>query len=273
MLPYASGRRLQEDVNWLHDAWNHDIFDASEKDSLEIVMNLLSCPSSHADHVWFWQILHIPYFVGAALRGKSQTPLEDLLSNFQPQDHDGKTPLHILAVNAAYHLRRGHFDVFQALEKMITITINSGAKLHEEFNCHTALLLFLSAIYGCRDRELELRTRLVKHWLMLWLKALKNAGVDLVTYGAEENLSLQRFASLEDPAPLSRFWSCMSWCDYNDEVYHFQITHGPNPEDWTVQVDLPLEQYAFDFWQITTLQHESDALSIPGSWLDTETTE
>lgn len=272
--PYTSGRSLQEDLMWLRDANGDDYCHFSVEKSWPEKMRILSCPSAQADNVWTWCILSFPPLSDDALRVLSHISVKDLLNNYIPQDHGCMTPLQILAVHSASCLVTDRWDMFDVLKDIISALVTSDAHLHTGDHCQTPLLLFLSTLVGVQDLVWGItqapRPRLLRRCLMWWLKTLQHGGVDLVRYGSKEEQTLQAFESLEDPIPPLQHWQDMFWWYFRDDIFHFKITYGPQPEDWTVQIDPPLEQYAWDFWQMTRLQHERQSLPMPGSWIDTQ---
>lgn len=260
---------------WLRDICDSDDDDESPGDdyarsSHTGAMQLLLCPPSHANSVWFWQILEIPPDTHFLLDVVSQTPAEDMLDCFLPEHHGGKTPIQILAVNGAWHLARDVAEALSAIEKIIGCTIASGADIHDELHRHTPLLLFLETLIMCpsRAQPFVAKARDLRRWLLWWLKILQDAGLDLVVYGAEEVRRFRILRSTENSSPRFECWFNLIPSEYLGQVLHFTVGYGPTPEDWTVQVEFPVEQYVSDFWQIPSLQDDGKSLSIPGSWID-----
>lgn len=95
--------------------------------------------------------------------------------------------------------------------------------------------------------------------LRVWLEALRQAGVDLNTYGQREH---EIFA---DDDSLHYFNS-----DYRIEVplvfevYLIDFTYGPEPDDWRLYWRETTDEFAGDFWKLI----EDPPLNIPGSWVD-----
>jgi hypothetical protein len=102
----------------------------------------------------------------------------------------------------------------------------------------------------------------------VWLKILQRAGVDLVAYGTEEHRQFLTYRSLENPEPPLLYWCEIQPLDFSDEIFYIDITYGPTPEDWTVQLDRMFDQYVGDFWEMPGLFDEVEVRTVPGAWID-----
>lgn len=171
-----------------------------------------------------------------------------------------------------YSLAPDRSKVLQSFETMIVCIIESGADLHEASHHNTPLIVLLAYsthVRRIRSKEsAKTRPRDLRSILQAWLKILRAAGVDLIAYGAQESRIFRIFRSLVDPRPQLQLWYDLDPWWFSNEVFHFTITYGPTPEDWTVQLDMA-EQYAGDFWRMPDLSDGSDLQAIPGSWIDT----
>lgn len=197
-----------------------------------------------------------------------------MLDRYIPEHHGGKTPLQLAAVAAACHLSRLHLSEellgnTRSLEVIVTAIIATGAGLHEGDNHHTPLLLFLNTIPGSPYLEIGhcLRPGVIQRALKVWLMILQSAGVDLVAYGAEESRQLLAYRRLNSPVSPLLYWYNMHRPWFGGEALQFTLSYGPTPEDWTVQLDRPVEQYVGDFWQMPGLLDEH-VRAVPGAWID-----
>lgn len=234
-------------------------------------MRLMLCPPEEADSIWFWQFFErsLPG-LGTVL---SEEYIKDVLSRYIPEHHGKKTPLQLSAV--ATGLNAFQFNPFQELydnirylEVIIAATISSGAGLHEGDGYHTPLLLFLTTIVEQKHwaNGFHASPRKLRRGLIVWLKIMQNAGVDLVAYGAEETRRFLAYRSLECPKPPTLYWQLpYPWIGH--EVLHFTFSYGPTPEDWTIRQDHMVDEYVGDFWQMPGLLNEN-ARPIPGAWIN-----
>lgn len=96
--------------------------------------------------------------------------------------------------------------------------------------------------------------------LVLWLRAVRKAGVDLNTYGKREHQLL-----VDSNVSQQRRMSLNFANNYSVSVFRIVgFTYGPNPEDWKVFWNEPTDQFAGQFWGLI----ENPPLHIPGSWVD-----
>jgi hypothetical protein len=237
-------------------------------------VRLLHCSPEDADSIWFWQ------FLEASTAGfhtvLSEETVKDMLSQYVPEHHGDKTPLQLASVFAACclstsYLPRDQSDKFRCLEVIIAAVIASGAELNEGNHHHTPLLLFLTTMPACRkywEDDSHNRPRDMRSGLMVWLEILQRAGVDLVTYGAEESRHFKAYRLLETPVPPLLHWHNTHSLMFSDEVFYFNISYGPKPEDWTAQLDHMFDQYIGDFWRMPGLLDETEVQVIPGAWID-----
>jgi hypothetical protein len=100
--------------------------------------------------------------------------------------------------------------------------------------------------------------------LKAWLRALKEASVDLQQYGQAEFALHQ--ALVKDS----------EYCDYWTKDVTF--TYGPEVRDWYFRVLWPINKFAAQFWKMVEkethksnhekAQDNTDDMDIPGSWRD-----
>jgi hypothetical protein len=235
-------------------------------------IRLLSCSQDCANSISFWQCFEQPY--GIERYGiLSKRYCQDMLSQYVPEHHDGRTPLQLLVADLAFCLARELSKIFQNLEAMIVCIVESGADLHEAVHGYTPLAIFLRTILSNwryrRDRsgEADLRPKDLRRMLKVWLNILQCAGVDLIIYGAEEKRILEAHCFIENPpipaAPCD--WGSFV---FGDEVSNFTFSYGPLPDDWTVQFDM-VEEYASDFRRMIELSDETELRAVPGGWIET----
>ncbi|KAI0839207.1 hypothetical protein F5Y06DRAFT_286714 [Hypoxylon sp. FL0890] len=79
--------------------------------------------------------------------------------------------------------------------------------------------------------------------LRIWLAALKHADIDLDAYGRREHEIIVN----------RTFRHCF-----------FGIKFGPEPEDWEVYWEDPVDAFAGDFWKLI----DDPPLQVPGSWVE-----
>ncbi|GAB7329277.1 hypothetical protein MBLNU13_g01083t1 [Cladosporium sp. NU13] len=270
------GRRIREELIWLNDIHGGVAEDAFEDELFlrfrKRAMRLLLCSPEDADGIWFWQFLEIA--TSELNTVPSEETVKNMLARYIPEHHGGKTPLQLAAVATACHLSmldlsRKLLDNTRCLEVIIATILATGAGLHEGDQHHTPLLLFLTAIPGRDywDFDFHSRPREIQRALMVWLKILQNAGVDLAAYGAEESCQLLAYRRLEYPVPSLLYWHDARISMFSDEVFHFTLSYGPEPEDWTVQLDHMTDQYVGDFWQMPGLL-DRNIQAVPGAWID-----
>lgn len=270
------GRRFREELIWLRDLYDGIVENAFEDEYWSAcnkkAMRLMLCPPEDADGIWFWQFLESS---APCLRTvPSEETIKDMLSRYIPEHHGEKTPLQLAAVATGHThseldlSQELLYDKSRCLEVIIAAIIASGAGLHEGDDYHTPLLLFLATIDERKlwDNDFRARSRKLKRGLIVWLKIMQNAGVDLVAYGAEESRRLLAYRSLECPNSPLLYWPYPhQW--FSNGLPHFTFSYGPTPEDWTVWQDHMVEEYVGDFWQMSGLLAE-DARPIPGAWID-----
>jgi hypothetical protein len=272
----AVGCSLREDMLWLMDSYS-GIPDDPPVDSpwasgYSKAVRLLSCSQERAHSIYFWQCFEKPN-VSERYSNFSKRYCQDMLSEYVPEHHNGRTPLQLSAVGLAYCLARGQSEILQNLETMIVCIIESGADLHETKHGYTPFALFIAAIplnwrYRGDDSGVDgLRARDLRRMLKVWLDILKCAGVDLITYGAEEKRVLEAHRFLENPPIQAQPWD-WDGLVFGDEVYYFRFCYGPTPDDWRVQFDM-VGEYASDFWRMPGLLDGIEVQAMPGSWIDT----
>lgn len=95
---------------------------------------------------------------------------------------------------------------------------------------------------------------------VMWLRVIRQAGIDLNTYGEYEHQHLVNSnVSQEIMRPLNSTYGC------SPSVFRIVgFTYGSEPEDWEVFWNEPTDQFAGHFWRLI----EDPPVHIPGSWDD-----
>ncbi|KAK8040187.1 hypothetical protein PG993_008598 [Apiospora rasikravindrae] len=114
--------------------------------------------------------------------------------------------------------------------------------------------------------------RLTRTGLLHWVRITKEAGIDVFTYGQEENETLMqpRMARTiylwHSSQPRSTQDDPGSWYSVHYQLrwylYGFKI--GPELEDWQVLWNEPTDDFLEDFWALV----EDRPPDIPGSWVE-----
>jgi hypothetical protein len=71
---------------------------------------------------------------------------------------------------------------------------------------------------------------------------------------------LQMFSSCNDPLDHVQLEECGEWL----EVHLFSLSYGPNPEDWHVWFDNPVDEVVGEFWEMVEREEEI----MPGTWVE-----
>ncbi|KAI0400818.1 hypothetical protein F4802DRAFT_601709 [Xylaria palmicola] len=126
-------------------------------------------------------------------------------------------------------------------------------------------LLFHALNFAAHRRSAQWWERHFLGGLRIWLRTLKQEGVDLVRYGRRELEILHEEETYRD-------WEVpVSYPRRQNEPYLYYRTpfrlisfrYGPSPEDWVVYLSEPTDLFAGEFWRmIDNPQH-----NIPGSWV------
>ncbi|KAH9894487.1 hypothetical protein F4778DRAFT_794537 [Xylariomycetidae sp. FL2044] len=130
----------------------------------------------------------------------------------------------------------------------------------------TALIAFLAAVGDSALERHEEKRRIgrVNRSLWLWLKTLKQSGVDLEKYGHREDRILRRELSDGSGLDLWYYSEDPHWEYYFANLRLLGFKFGPEPEDWSLYWSEPRDAYAGDFWQLI----EDPPLQLPGAWVD-----
>ncbi|KAI1655374.1 hypothetical protein F4813DRAFT_180636 [Daldinia decipiens] len=91
---------------------------------------------------------------------------------------------------------------------------------------------------------------LISRFVMVWLEALKQAGIDLETYGRREREILVEM----------NYIILIPYLEWRLIDFKF----GPSPEDWEFYFGEPIHEYVGEFWKLV----EDPPLHIPGALVD-----
>lgn len=200
----------------------------------------------------------------------SEETVKDMVNRYRPEHHGGRTPMQLAAVATAHTLAWKETDSIQCITGIIAAIIATGAGVHDGDYHMTPMVLFLAIFLWNREfrtGEFASRPRDIKGGLVVWLKILQDAGVDLVSYGAEESRQHLAYCALQDPTPPLMYWHSMLCWGFCGSLY-FTFSYGPEPQDWTVQLNHTTDQYFGEFWQMPGLLDEHGVRAMPGGWID-----
>lgn len=96
----------------------------------------------------------------------------------------------------------------------------------------------------------------------IYLHNLKEAGVDLVSYGRKEK-KLHRQLTWK-PFVCYGLWDAIDSPTIEHDLVGF--TYGPSPDDWTVWLSEPTDVFAGDFW--TMIESPWEPERMPGAWIE-----
>lgn len=131
----------------------------------------------------------------------------------------------------------------------------------------TPLFAFLVGICDT-SQATKLRSQF-RMMLAVWLRILKDAGINLMSYGRREAALFAK-----SPEVKGIRWKAM-YEDTSEECVRVapysspgpkirSIRYGPEVSDWSLEWDLDAEEFAGEFWELV----ENPPLRIPGAWVD-----
>lgn len=101
-------------------------------------------------------------------------------------------------------------------------------------------------------------TNILHEVLVVWLRMLREADIDLNAYGKNEHQLLVNSKICQERLITHSV-------DHPFSVFRIVgITYGSQPEDWEIFWNEPSDQFAGHFWQLV----EDPQLHIPGSWVN-----
>ncbi|KAI3331162.1 hypothetical protein F4824DRAFT_504176 [Ustulina deusta] len=127
-------------------------------------------------------------------------------------------------------------------------------------------LLFHSLYFTTHRRSDQWWERHFVGEIRVWLRTLKQEGIDLVHYGRRELEILH-----EEEA--YREWDvAVSYPRQQNEPYFYYkapfrligFVYGPDPGDWVIYLSEPTDLFAGEFWEMI----ENRPPNMPGSWVD-----
>ncbi|GFF78701.1 hypothetical protein IFM53868_02411 [Aspergillus udagawae] len=185
-------------------------------------------------------------------------------------DEDGKTLLSKIVEFMAVDIARSREDNIPPRREIIREAVQAGADLCQISTqyrySYTPLMGFFHYLGKIR------RARYNFHQILQsWALELQSAGVDLAAYGAKESdlwksgavdssVEVFAFSSCNDPFDHAQLEECGEWL----EVHLFSLSYGPNPEDWHVWFDNPVDEVVGEFWEMVEREEEI----MPGTWVE-----
>ncbi|PMD22508.1 hypothetical protein NA56DRAFT_598150 [Hyaloscypha hepaticicola] len=175
-------------------------------------------------------------------------------------DKHQRTLLHVVAGNLGSMAWRRGSRRSEDLLSLITDLLKGGSDLHALTDeCRTPMFqLWYKFCFSFRQSQERCSTDtfLDAIPMKLWLKVLREAGVNLFKYGKEEKSLLQ--CGDTNSEFYYRYWhNSMRPC-----LRLINFTYGPDPEDWKFWIEPVMRDYFMDFWQM--IDHAGRAM--PGAW-------
>lgn len=119
----------------------------------------------------------------------------------------------------------------------------------------TPLICFISNRTEDDDDNYWRRPGIIHRALLQWLSLLKECQVDLMKYGKKERKTLMdNYINTASPREWYRI----------DGWYLKDIRYGASLEDWSLVLDIRVEEFAGEFWGMV----ETPRFPMPGTWVD-----
>jgi len=96
--------------------------------------------------------------------------------------------------------------------------------------------------------------------LRYWLEDIQDVGFDLAEYGRQELAALKASGGCE----LWYWWQD----DFERPVRVAGLRYGPAIEDWSLEWDFGVEEFAGDFWEVMESTPAVAVTLMPGAWVD-----
>jgi hypothetical protein len=150
---------------------------------------------------------------------------------------------------------------------LIRDVVTAGASLHAINSRKRSILGYIIStiynshyIHGANECFVA-----IPQLLEIWLSDLREVGVDLVRYGADEK-------ALYLTGAVDNTFECWRWFDENEGQTSISFSYGPRPQDWHIWLSEPTDVFAGEFWEMIenpayTCTDDLE-LPIPGSWSD-----
>lgn len=129
--------------------------------------------------------------------------------------------------------------------------------------------------YPNSERLINLAYSYSKSALDIWIRVLKNCGVDLETYGREEKKAHECLYRSKEWLCKDNFleiyglpWSHDGWWPKKKSVLVRLVNfdYGPDPSDWKFWFSLELESWFMDFWKMVEQPDPTMPSTMPGTW-------
>jgi hypothetical protein len=187
------------------------------------------------------------------------------------------TLLHLAASNLGELLKNGFTEQtasFKELMYLITELIIGGSDLHDNGSLGMTPMreIFRSFYFQYRrmptdHSRLDILSNITEKWnepLRLWLRLLKDTGIDLVRYGQEEKQILQRKCTRREESYNGYFKESDGWYVRTHRLRLINFMYGPEPEDWKFWLAPVMRTDFLEFWDM--VDHPERAM--PGAWED-----
>ena len=131
----------------------------------------------------------------------------------------------------------------------------------------TPLGCFLAGLLGHHDVDAMPKWRkYIRASLRCWLEDVQDAGFDLAEYGRQE------LAALTTSGCYELWWGRWApgvWPASSGRLVAVTgLRYGPAIEDWWLEWDLGVEEFAGDFWEMMESAPAVSATAMPGAWVD-----
>jgi hypothetical protein len=210
----------------------------------------------------------MPHLVRTVLKGRE---IDEQVCSIRDQDQ--YTLLHNAALNLGglYSLYQGFWNKEQVgLEELCSLIadlVNGGSDLHtltslgytpmleiwDKFVSTYGLTHNLCPIIPSKDPIMPLK---------LWLKQLKESGIDLKEYGKKEKRIFQDAEDRVREAQVDPLF-CLPFRGFpHKKLRLVSFSYGSELEDWKFWVEPVMENYFIDFWEM--IDHPERAM--PGAW-------
>ncbi|GIJ83297.1 hypothetical protein Asppvi_002116 [Aspergillus pseudoviridinutans] len=189
-------------------------------------------------------------------------------------DEDGTTLLCKVVALMAVDIAHSREDNISGWREILREALQAGADLcqisTQHGYSHTPLMMSFD-FYAVHLGGIR-RARYNFHQILQrWALELQAAGVDLAAYGAKES-ALWKSGAVDSSFKVF-MWSLRKDPFYHNqseeygewlEVHLFSLSYGPNPEDWHVWFDNPVDEVVGEFWEMMEREEEI----MPGTWVE-----
>lgn len=186
---------------------------------------------------------------------------------FRIQSDQGRTLLHNIAEGIATAQAAKRIDDTAEWRLLLAEAVSASANFSQlERRSKTVrghlqwfLQVFVIELYANTTRW----PKPLDNVLWIWLSELKHAGVDLETYGADQQAVFKLGnVFLYLPVRTGRWTNLQR----NDAILGrvLGLEYGPEPEDWHIFITNPVDELVGEFWE--SVQRSLEVM--PGTWVD-----